>query len=100
VARTRLPDLERAQHVRPHHARSATRRNITASTSAALGALGAGLGIAGAHLALTLGAVPNLLPLPALDPVAVAVGLPLAAAAAGWLLTGGEPTGPARRPIE
>lgn len=81
-------------------AASWTRRNMTATTAAALGALGAGLGIAGAYLGLVVGQVSDLLPLPALDLAAVAVGLPLAAAAAGWIFAGREPGGLARRPIE
>jgi putative ABC transport system permease protein len=81
-------------------ASSATRRSITATTAAALAALGAGLGIAGAYLGLSVGQVANLLPLPALDLIAIAVGLPLAAAAAGWAFAGREPRGLARQPIE
>jgi putative ABC transport system permease protein len=79
---------------------SVTRRSIAATTAAALAALGAALGIAGAYLGLAIGRVSNLLPLPWLDLAAIAVGLPIAAAAAGWLLAGREPRGLARRPIE
>jgi putative ABC transport system permease protein len=81
-------------------ASSATRRSITATTAAALAVLGAGLGIAGAYLGLSVGRVANLLPLPAFDLIAIAVGLPLAAAAAGWTFAGREPRGLARQPIE
>jgi putative ABC transport system permease protein len=81
-------------------ASSGVRRVITASTAAALAALGVALGIAGAYLGLAVGRVPNLLPVPALDLLAIAAGLPLAAAAAGGLLAGREPKALARRPIE
>ena len=70
------------------------RRTLTAATAGALAFLGALLGVAGAYLALAatyhddlgyLGRVP-VIPL-----VLIVVGLPLAAAAAGWLLAGREP---------
>jgi putative ABC transport system permease protein len=80
-----------------------TRRNITATTSGALALLGVVLGAAGAYLALLAGYHNDL---GALGRVPVAhlavtlVGLPLAAAAAGWLLTGREPPTLARQPLE
>jgi putative ABC transport system permease protein len=81
-------------------ATSATRRNISATTTAALAMLGAGLGIVGAYLGLAVSRVTDLLPLPAVDLGAIAVGLPVVAAAAGWLLAGREPAGLSRQPID
>jgi putative ABC transport system permease protein len=77
-----------------------TRRTITATTAGGLAALGALLGIAGAYLALAAGRLGDLTPLPLLDLAVIAVGTPLAAAAAGWLFAGREPAALARRPIE
>ena len=80
-----------------------TRRTLTAATAGALALLGALLGVAGAYLAIAatyhddlgyLGRVP-VLPL-----VLIVVGVPLAAAAAGWLLAGREPPAIARPAIE
>jgi putative ABC transport system permease protein len=80
-----------------------TRRTLTAATAGALALLGALLGVVGAYLALAatyhddlghLGRIP-VLPLALL-----VVGLPLAAAAAGWLLAGREPPAIARTVIE
>jgi putative ABC transport system permease protein len=80
-----------------------TRRGLTAATSGALALLGVVLGAVGAYLALlagyhnelgALGRVP-------VGPLAVTlVGLPVAAAAAGWLLAGREPPTLARQPLE
>jgi putative ABC transport system permease protein len=76
---------------------------LTASTAGALALLGALLGVAGAYIMLTatyyddlgyLSEVPFLY-------LALAVfGVPLAAAAAGWLLAGREPPAIARSAIE
>jgi putative ABC transport system permease protein len=85
-------------------ASGATRRTITAATTAALGLLGAILGMAGAVIAgmawtrsgpsATAGGVP-------LSDIAILLlGLPLVAAAAGWLLAGREPQAVARRPLD
>jgi putative ABC transport system permease protein len=80
-----------------------TRRSLTAATAGALALLGALLGVAGAYLVLAatfyddlgyLGEVP-LLYLGLLI-----VGVPLAAAAAGWLLAGRQPPTIARPVIE
>jgi putative ABC transport system permease protein len=80
-----------------------TRRTLTAATAGALALLGALLGVAGAYLALAatyhddlgyLGRVP-LIPL-----ALIVVGVPLAATAAGWLLSGREPPAIARPVIE
>jgi putative ABC transport system permease protein len=79
------------------------RRTLTAATAGALALLGALLGVAGAYLALAatyhddlgyLGRIP-VLPL-----VFIVVGVPLAAAAAGWLLAGRQPPAIARPAIE
>jgi len=81
-----------------------TRRMITAATAAALGLLGAVLGLAGAVLAgmawtrsgpsATAGGVPLL------DIVTLLAGLPLIAAAGGWLLAGREPEAISRQPLQ
>jgi putative ABC transport system permease protein len=84
-------------------ATGSVRRTLTAATAGALAFLGALLGVAGAYLALAatylddlgyLGRIP-LLPL-----ALMAAGLPLAAAAAGWLLAGREPPAIARPVME
>ena len=85
-------------------ASGATRRTITAATAAALGLLGAILGMAGAVIAgmvwtrsgltATAGGVPIT------DIVILLIGLPLAAAAGGWLFAGREPPAVARQPLE
>jgi len=81
-----------------------TRRTITAATAAALGLLGALLGMAGAVIAgmawthsgltATAGGVPMT------DIVILLIGLPLAAAIGGWLFAGREPPAVARQPLE
>jgi putative ABC transport system permease protein len=80
-----------------------TRRTLTAATAGALALLGALLGVAGVYLALAatfhddlgyLGRIP-VVPL-----AVIIVGLPLAAAAAGWLLAGRQPPAIARPAIE
>jgi putative ABC transport system permease protein len=84
-------------------ATSRTRRTLTASTAGALALLGALLGIAGAYLALTAGYRSDLASLsrvPVLDLTVTAVGLPLVAALAGWLLAGREPPSIARHPLQ
>jgi putative ABC transport system permease protein len=84
-------------------ATSMIRRTLTAATAGALALLGALLGVAGAYLALAatysddlgyLGRIP-VLPL-----ALMVVGVPLAAAAAGWLLAGRQPTTITRPAIE
>jgi putative ABC transport system permease protein len=75
-------------------ATSRTRRTLTAATAGALALLGALLGVAGAYLALVatyLDDLGYLGRIPVLPLVLMAVGLPLAATAAGWLLAGREP---------
>jgi putative ABC transport system permease protein len=85
-------------------ASGATRRMITAATAAALGLLGAILGLAGAVIAGLAWAHGSLSAmfgdLPLSDVLILLVGLPLVAAVAGWLLAGREPPLIARQPIE
>jgi putative ABC transport system permease protein len=84
-------------------ATSGIRRTLTAATAGALALLGALLGVAGAYLALAatysddlgyLGRIP-VLPL-----AVIVVGVPLTAAAAGWLLAGRQPSTITRPAIE
>jgi len=85
-------------------ASSATRRTITAATAAALGLLGAILGMAGAVIAGLAWAHSSLTAtfsgLPLTDVLILLAGLPLAAAAGGWLLVGHEPEAIARQPLD
>jgi putative ABC transport system permease protein len=85
-------------------ASGATRRMITAATAAALGLLGAILGMAGAVIAGLAWAHGNLSAMfgdvPLTDVLILLIGLPLIAAVAGWLLAGREPPLIARQPIE
>ncbi|MGH3038051.1 MAG: FtsX-like permease family protein, partial [Gaiellaceae bacterium] len=84
-------------------ATSRIRRMLTAATAGALALLGALLGVAGAYVALTATYFDDLGYLgrvPALYLVLIVVGVPLAAAAAGWLLAGREPPAIARPAIE
>jgi putative ABC transport system permease protein len=80
-----------------------TRRTITAATAAALGLLGAILGIAGAlvaGLAWAHGSLSAMFgDLPLTDVLILLAGLPLAAAAGGWLLAGREPEAISRQPL-
>jgi putative ABC transport system permease protein len=84
-------------------ASSRMRRTLTAATAGALALLGALLGVAGAYVLLLatyhddLGYLSNV---PALYLALAVVGVPLAAAAAGWLLAGREPPAIARRVLE
>jgi putative ABC transport system permease protein len=81
-----------------------TRRMITAATAAALGLLGAILGMAGAVIAGLAWARSSLSVMfgdvPLTDVLILLIGLPLIAAVAGWLLAGREPPLIARQPIE
>jgi putative ABC transport system permease protein len=85
-------------------ASGATRRMITAATAAALGLLGAILGMAGAVIAGLAWAHSSLSAMfgdvPVRDVLILLVGLPLAAAAGGWLLAGREPEVIARQPLD
>jgi putative ABC transport system permease protein len=81
-----------------------TRRMITAATAAALGLLGAILGLAGAVIAVLAWAHGSLSTVfgdvPLRDVLILLVGLPLVAAASGWLLAGREPEFIARQPLD
>ncbi len=85
-------------------ASGATRRMITAATAAALGLLGAILGMAGALIAVLAWAHSSLSAMfgdvPLSDVLILLVGLPLIAAAGGWLLAGREPEAIARQPLD
>jgi putative ABC transport system permease protein len=85
-------------------ASATTRRTITAATAAALGLLGAILGMAFAVLASLVWAHGSLSALfgdvPLADAGILLIGLPLAAAAGGWLFAGRKPPAIARQPIE
>jgi putative ABC transport system permease protein len=85
-------------------ASSRTRRTLAGATAGALGLLGALLGTAAASLAGIAWARSSLGTtfgnVPAVDLIAVLVGLPLLAAIGGWLLAGREPPTIARQPLE
>ena len=85
-------------------ASGATRRMITAATAAALGLLGAILGMVGALVAGLAWAHSSLSAmfggLPLSDVLVLLAGLPLVAAAGGWLLAGREPQVIARQPLD
>ncbi|MGH9111396.1 MAG: ABC transporter permease, partial [Acidimicrobiales bacterium] len=79
------------------------RRTMSATTAGGLALLGAGLGTAGAYLALVagyLGNIGTLGPMPVLHLFAIALGIPGVAAIAAWLLAGREPSAIARQVIE
>jgi putative ABC transport system permease protein len=81
-----------------------TRRTITAATAAALGLLGAILGLAAAVIAamvwLHSGLAGTAGGVPPSDLLILLIGLPLAAAVGGWLFVGREPPAVARQPLE
>ena len=81
-----------------------TRRMITAATAAALGLLGAVLGMAGAAIAGLAWARGSLSAtfgnVPLTDVLILLVGLPLVAAIGGWLLAGREPEYLSRQPVD
>ncbi len=85
-------------------ASSTTRRMITAATAAALGLLGAILGMAGAVIAGLAWARSSLSVMfgdvPLTDVLILLLGLPLITAVAGWLLAGREPKVIARQPLD
>jgi putative ABC transport system permease protein len=84
-------------------ATSRIRRTLTATTAGALALLGALLGVSGAYLAMAatyhdeLGYLSDV---PVLYLALAIIGVPLAAAAAGWLVAGREPPVIARAVIE
>ncbi len=80
-----------------------TRRGLAGTTAGALGLLGGLLGTAAAYLAITAwdhGVPPAGRLTPVADLGVIVIGLPLAAAAGGWLLAGREPRAIARRPLD
>jgi putative ABC transport system permease protein len=85
-------------------ASTSTRRTITAATAAALGLLGAILGMAFAVTASLVWAHGSLSALfgdvPLTDVMILLIGLPLVGAAGGWLLAGREPAVIARQPLD
>jgi putative ABC transport system permease protein len=98
---------ETAQDLRTLTANGAsgtTRRMIAAATAAALGLLGAILGMAGAVIAGLAWArgSPSVMfgDVPLSDVLILLLGLPLIAAVASWLLAGREPPLIARQPME
>jgi putative ABC transport system permease protein len=84
-------------------ATSTTRRTLTATTAGALALLGALIGAVGAYLALAAGyrSDPGVLSHPPVLYLAITIlGVPAAAALAGWLLAGRQPPTIARRVLE
>ena len=84
-------------------ATSSTRRLLTATTSGALALLAAVLGLGMAYLALVSFYRSDLSMLtdpPVADLLLLALGLPVAAFATGWLLAGREPKALGHRPLE
>jgi putative ABC transport system permease protein len=79
------------------------RRAVTGVTAGALALLGAVLGTAGAYAGMSAGYADDLAalrPVPVVNLLVIAVGLPLAAAVAAWLVSGREPPSLARSPIQ
>ena len=85
-----------------------TRRNLTATTAGALAFTGAVLGTVGGYVATTgwfrsnsfnggLGTLVSSVP--TVNLLIILVGMPLVAAAGGWLFAGREPSGIAHQPI-
>ncbi|HYB87765.1 MAG TPA: FtsX-like permease family protein [Streptosporangiaceae bacterium] len=88
-------------------ASSWTRRNITAATAGALALAGAVLGTVAAYAAAigysadnSLDGLSELSSVPTTNLLLILVGMPLAAAAGGWLLAGRDPAAITRQPIE
>jgi putative ABC transport system permease protein len=88
-------------------ASGATRRTITAATAGGLGLLGAVLGTACGYVAAIgfsranqLDGLSSLSSIPVANLLIILVGMPLFAAAAGWLLGGREPRAITRQPLE
>ncbi len=82
-------------------AASTTRRTLTATTAGTLALLGALLGSGAAYLALAAAHRSDLSVLrqvPAADLAIAMIGVPVAAALAGWVLAGRRPS-PASRPV-
>jgi putative ABC transport system permease protein len=84
-------------------ATSTTRRTLTAATAGALALLGALLGSADAYLALAAGHLSDLGTLshaPVLYLAITILGVPVAAALAGWILAGRQPPSISRQVLE
>jgi putative ABC transport system permease protein len=84
-------------------ATSTTRRTLTATTAGTLALLGALLGSAAAYLALAGGHrsdISVLSRVPVLDLTITIVGVPVAAALAGWILAGRKPSAIARQALD
>jgi putative ABC transport system permease protein len=89
-------------------ASSYTRRTLTAVTAGALGFLGALLGVVGGYVAMLgflrsnslNGGISALTDVPVRDLRLLLVGMPLIAAAVGWLFASREPAIMGRQPIE
>ena len=88
-------------------ASSWTRRTLTAATAGGLGLAGAVLGTVAAYVAAIgyafdnkLDGLSELSSIPTTDLLLILVGMPLAAAVAGWLLAGREPGAMAHQPLE
>jgi putative ABC transport system permease protein len=84
-------------------ATSTTRRTLTGATAGSLALLGALLGTAGAYAAIVAwdhDQLHLLRHVPVADLTGIVVGLPVVAAATGWLLAGREPPVIARQPLE
>jgi putative ABC transport system permease protein len=89
-------------------ASSYTRRTITAATAGALGLLGAILGTLAGYIGVigwlransVHGGLSSLADVPVTGLLTIVLGLPLIAAAVGWLLAGRQPAAMSRQPIE
>jgi putative ABC transport system permease protein len=88
-------------------ASAATRRSLTAATAGALGLAGAVLGTVAAYIGAIayawnnpLDGLSELSSVPTENLLIVLIGMPLIAAAVGWLLAGREPSAIAHQPIE
>ena len=82
---------------------SSTRRALTATTAGTLALLGVVLSIAGAYATVVAayhGQLDRLVPLPLVHLLVLGLGLPLVAAAGGWLLGGREPPDLARHTLD
>ena len=84
-----------------------TRRTITAVTAGALGLVGAVLGTGAAYIGAIaysfdnhLDGLGSLTAIPVTNLLIILIGMPLFAAAAGWLLAGREPSTISRQPME
>jgi putative ABC transport system permease protein len=84
-----------------------TRCTLVATTAGALGFTGALIGIAGGYLAAIgfarsnqLDGLSSLESIPVANLLLIGIGMPLAAAAAGWLLALREPASIARQPLD